>query len=148
MSSTPSPQSPPYRITLFYGPEPVEGHPGRVSCVFNVKKRSWKGGIQVAVELGDAHIARAREAVGFDAWSGAALARVAEAERADFAGRAQDLFVQGLCALKLDLTIEAGLQQANCTIQADALTVELDRALLQQADRLKSQILAELDLPV
>ncbi|MCI0568112.1 MAG: hypothetical protein L0Z52_07980 [Acidobacteria bacterium] len=146
MSSVPSPQSPPYRITLFYGPEPVEGDPVRLSCVFNVKKRSWKGGIQVAVELDEGQVARARQTMGFEEWMRAALAGIPEQERADYADRAQDLFVQGLCALKLDLAIEAGLQQANCSIEADALTGELDRAIAQQEDRLKSQILTELDI--
>jgi hypothetical protein len=148
MSSVPSPPSPPYRITLFYGPEPVEGHQARVSCVFNVKKRSWKGGIQVAVELDGDQIGRASRTIGFEGWIGTALAGVSEEERADFVGRAQDLFVQWLCQLKLDLAIEAGLQQHNCSIEAGALTGELDRALPQQQERLKSQLLAELDIPL
>jgi hypothetical protein len=133
-------------MTLFYGPEPVEGHAGRISCVFNVKKRSWKGGIQVAVELDGEQIGRASRAIGFKSWIATALAGLPEEERADFATRAQDLFVQGLCQLKLDLAIEAGVQQANCTITADRLTGEMDRALPAREDRLKSQLLAELDI--
>ena len=39
-----------FRVTLFVGPQPVEGKPFTQSTVYNVKKRSWKGGIQVAVE--------------------------------------------------------------------------------------------------
>jgi hypothetical protein len=45
-----------FRVTLFVGPQPVEGRPFTSSCVFNVKKRSWKGGIQVAVVITQSQI--------------------------------------------------------------------------------------------
>lgn len=147
MSSAPVPQNPPYRITLFFGPEPVVGHPSRATCVFNVKKRSWKGGVQVAVEMEEEHLTRARQTIGFESWLKAALSGVVEAERSDYESRARDLLAQAICSLKLDLAIEAGLPQENRTIQADALAGEVDRALLPQADRIKARILAELDLP-
>jgi len=147
MSSQPIPEPPSYRITLFYGPEPVEAHPSRVACVFNVKKRSWKGGVQVAVELDEAQAANAGQALGFESWLRTALTSVAEDERPDYASRAQDLFIQGLCALKLDLAIARGLQQENGRIAADAFADEWPRAVAQQAVRLQAQILAELDLP-
>jgi len=136
-----------YRVTLFFGPEPVEGPPPRLRCVFNVKKRSWKGGVQVAVEMEDAQLARARQATGFDSWLQAALSGVAEAERGGYERRAQDLFAQALCSLKLDVAIETGLPQENRTIAAGALVDEVDRAVPSQADRIKAQILAELDIP-
>jgi hypothetical protein len=148
MSSQPIPELPPYRITLFYGPEPVEAHPSRVACVFNVKKRSWKGGVQVAVEVDEAQAAHARAALAFEPWLHKVLTSVAEDERPDYASRAQELFVQGLCALKLDLAIDAGIQQENDRIVAEAFASELDHAVEQQAGRLKAQILAELDLVV
>jgi len=44
-----APEPSQFRVALFVGPQPVEGKPFTSSCVFNVKKRSWKGGIQVAV---------------------------------------------------------------------------------------------------
>jgi len=146
MSPVPTPQLPPYRITLFYGPEPVEGRPSRVSCVFNVKKRSWKAGVQVAIELDERQLANARRVSGFEVWLQEVLAAVPEADRAGYEGRAGDLFVQGVCALKLDLAIEAGLRQENQSIQADALVSELDGEIVEQAERLKSQIRADLDL--
>ena len=40
-----------FRVTLFVGPQAVQGKPFTHVTVFNVKKRSWKGGVQVAVEL-------------------------------------------------------------------------------------------------
>ena len=146
MSPVPTPQVPQYRITLFYGPEPVASHPSRVSCVFNVKKRSWKAGVQVVIELDARQLADARRASGFEIWLQKVLASVPEADRAGYAGRADDLFVQGVCALKLDLAIEAGLRQENQSILADALVSELDAMILEQAERLKSQVLAGLDL--
>ena len=146
MSPVPTPQLPPYRIALFYGPEPVAGHPSRVSCVFNVKKRSWKAGVQVVIELDERQLAYARRVSGFEVWLQEVLAAVPEADRAGYEGRAGDLFVQGVCALKLDLAIEAGIRQENQSVQADALGRELGDEVLEQAERLKSQLLAELDL--
>jgi hypothetical protein len=146
MSARATPDAPAYRITLFYGPERAEGPPSRLHCVFNVKKRSWKGGVQVSVELDQSQVARARQAADFDAWLRDALAGVAAEEREDYAARAQDLFVQGLCAAKLDLALD-GLRQENATLGRDVLAAELDRAVPAQVERLKAQILAELDLP-
>jgi hypothetical protein len=148
MSSQPGPELPPYRITLFYGPESVEAHPSHVVCVFNVKKRSWKGGVQVAVELDEAQVSNAKQALAFEPWLRKALASIAAEERPTYESRAQDLFIQSLCSLKLDLAIEAGIQQENGRIAAEAFADELLRAVAQQADRLKTQILAELDLAV
>ena len=45
-----------FRVTLFVGPEQVQGKPFTHSTVYNVKKRSWKGGIQVAVELNQTQV--------------------------------------------------------------------------------------------
>ena len=51
MTQTSPPQIPGFRWTLFYGPEQSETSADTQHCVFNLKKRSWKGGIQVVVEL-------------------------------------------------------------------------------------------------
>lgn len=146
----PSPQSapelPPYRITFFYGPEPAEDRRSCLCCTFNVKKRSWKGGVQVAVEIDERQVARANDAVGFDAWLKRILATLLDAERSDHESRARDLFVQHLCALKLDVAIEAGLQQENSRIAAEAFVPELDTAVSKQQEHLMAKILAELDL--
>lgn len=83
---------------------------------------------------------------GYEVWLQQVLASVPEADRAGYAGRADDLFVQGVCALKLDLAIEAGIRQENQSIRADALVSELDSVIVEQAGRLKSQVLADLDL--
>jgi hypothetical protein len=146
----PSPQSAPelpqYRITFFYGPEPVEGRPGLLCCTFNVKKRSWKGGVQIAIEVDERQAAKARDTVGFEEWLARILSTLLDGERADFESRARDLFVQHLCALKLDLAIGSGLRQENGRVTAEAFTKELDAAVPQRKDRLISHVLAELDL--
>jgi hypothetical protein len=146
----PSPQSAPdvphYRITFFYGPEPAGDRPGLLCCTFNVKKRSWKGGVQIAVEVEEDQAARARQTVGFEAWLAKILSTLLDGERADFESRARDLFVQHLCALKLDLAIEAGLQQENSRVPGGAFMKELDAAVPKRRDRLLSNILAELDV--
>ncbi len=141
-----APEVPPYRITFFYGPEPAEGQPARLCCTFNVKKRSWKGGVQIVVEVDERQIARAHAAAGFEAWLKRILSTLPDGERADYEGRARDLFVQYLCALKLDLAIEAGLRQENSRVAAGSFTQELDAAISKQTDRLLSNVLAELDL--
>ncbi len=148
MAAIPIPQTPQYRITLFYGPDPVEGMPPRLSCVFNVKKRSWKSGIQVAVELTEEQLTRARQAVGLEPWLTEILATLPEDERGNYESRARDVFVQGLCSLKLHLAIEAGLPQESRSLTVDELVPDLDGAVSKQADQLQSQILSELDLTV
>ena len=52
---------PSYRVTFFFGPESVKGQPDVLACVFNVKKRSWKAGIQVSVEMGTDQLSFLRE---------------------------------------------------------------------------------------
>ncbi|MGH7164300.1 MAG: hypothetical protein ACREIS_02105 [Nitrospiraceae bacterium] len=146
MSSVPIPQLPMYRVTLFYGPEPVEQCPSRLRCVFNVKKRSWKGGIQVVVEVEESQLTLARKAIGFDAWLTAVLAKAPQAEQGEFERRARDLFVQGVCTLKLDLALEVGIPQENSCLPGERFVRELNRAVSEQADRIRSYVSTELDL--
>lgn len=148
MSSTSIPETPHYRISLFYGPDACEGPPPRQSCVFNVKKRSWRTGVQVAVEVTDELVAHAKEVTDFSPWLMTILTTVPDDERADYRTRAEDLFVQALCGLKLDLAIQDGLAQENQTLGADALGEEVTRALPAEEQRLRSRILAELDVAV
>ena len=141
-----APEVPQYRITFFYGPEPAEDDRGLLCCTFNVKKRSWKGGVQIVVEVEERQVARARDAAGFEAWLARILSTLLDGERADFESRARDLFVQHLCALKLDLAIGAGLRQENSRVTAESFREELDAAVPGQKDRLLSHVLTELDL--
>jgi len=146
MSSVPIPQIPQYRVTLFYGPEAVEHCPSRLRCVFNVKKRSWKGGVQVAVEVEESQVALAGQSSGFDAWLTAALGKAPRSEQGVDARRARELFVQSLCSLKLDLALEAGIPQENRCLTGEQFVRELNRAVSEQADRLRSYVSTELDL--
>ena len=141
-----APEVPQYRITFFYGPEPAEDRPGVLCCTFNVKKRSWKGGVQIAVEVEERQVARARDAAGFETWLARMLSTLLDAERSDYESRARDLFTQHLCAVKLDLAIDAGLQQESSRVSAKAFMKELDAAMPGRKKRLFSNILAELDL--
>jgi len=142
-----APRVPPFRITLFYGPEPVEGRQTVQSCVFNVKKRSWKAGVQVAVELEEAQLSRARAALRFEDWFASLLRDVPEVERETYEHRGGELLVQNLAALKLDLAIEAGLPQDHQEVGSRSWIKELDQRILEHADRIKARIVAELDLP-
>jgi hypothetical protein len=148
MESSPrsAPEAPLYRITFFYGPAPVEDRPGLLCCTFNVKKRSWKGGVQIAVEVDERQVTRAQAATGFEPWLRRIVATLLDAEREDYESRARDLFAQHLCGLKLDLAIDAGLQQENRRIAAEAFARELDEAAPARKDRLLATILAELDV--
>lgn len=146
MASVPTPELPQYRVTLFFGPEPVKATPSRVCCVFNVKKRSWKGGVQIVVELEEDQLARARQTFGFEGWLNKVLDGLPEGERDDYQSRAQDLLVQGLCALKLNLALDVGIRQENGCLVGDVLVKELDRAVSDQRAQIQTQILTELDL--
>jgi hypothetical protein len=130
---------------LFYGPERIEGLPPRVHCVFNVKKRSWKGGIQVVVEVDDSLVGLARKTIGLDDWASSTVQALPKEDRPP-EDRILELFTQAVCAIKLDLAIEAGLPQENVTIEADAFASELARALPDQTHRILQYLREELDL--
>jgi hypothetical protein len=145
-SSTSTPEHHPYRVTFFFGPEQVSERPHLSYCVFNVKKRSWKGGVQVSVEIEQSQVARLRERLGYRAWITTALQEMAPEEKHSTLQRADDLFIQALCAWKLDLAMSQGLEQDNQTLPAQSLTLELDRATGQQPSRVIDYVKAELDL--
>ncbi len=141
-----SPRIPVYRITLFYGPESVPGVPKTLQCVFNVKKRSWKGGVQIDVTVEETQLATARKALKFDSWVEEILSLVPQEERSDYALRAQDLFVQQVCHLKLQLAIQKGIRQENSKLESKMLWQELNEAVVREDRSIKDQVLAELDI--
>ena len=147
MSSTPPPQVPQFRITLFYGPEKDGATPDTLYCVFNLKKRSWKGGVQVLVEVEEAQLARARQHLNFDEWLNKTLALVPDSERQNYAQLGQDLFVQQICQTKLQLALNVGIRQENSRLASDFLVSELEEALGEDGAQVKAQILRELDVP-
>lgn len=129
MSDVASPKNPPYRMTLSYGPEPDGSASDMVYCVFNVKKRNWKGGVQVAVEMSQAQIAHIRERFRFDQWLRTFLVHLPESEREDCLVRGQDIFIQQVYLIKLQLAIGVGIQQENTRVPKDFLVAELNEAL-------------------
>ncbi|TAL12765.1 MAG: hypothetical protein EPO02_00630 [Nitrospirae bacterium] len=135
-----------FRTTFFFGPEDVPERPGVLMCVFNTKKRSWKGGIQVAVELTRAQLERLRDRGLLEELLEMIRARVEPEAFAEYEPRARDLFTQQVCRAKLDLAIAKGLAQENQTVPADAFQQELDQAVLAGADAVRQAILTELDV--
>jgi hypothetical protein len=135
-----------FRITFFFGPDNLRDRPDALICVFNVKKRSWKGGNQVGVEITENQLSSLRERGQQDELIAMIRAKV---EREDFSGyerRARDLFIQQVCRTKLDLAIASGISQDNQTIAADALAGLLDGEVLGRRDGIRQAILTELDL--
>ena len=135
-----------FRMTLFVGPQPVEGKPFTLSTVYNVKKRSWKGGVQVAVELDQAQIDQLSAVIGFRPWLEAALATVPAEERASYHERAEELLVQALSWCKLDLLVQSGITQKNQCLTADTFVAELNDIAAKKRDFITSHVAAELDL--
>jgi hypothetical protein len=135
-----------FRTTFFFGPEDVPERPGILMCVFNTKKRSWKGGIQVAVELAGPQLERLQERGLLGELLEMLRARVEPETFAEYEQRGRDLFTQQVCRAKLDLAIENGLTQENQTVGADAFQQELDQAVLAHADAVRQAIFAELDV--
>ena len=135
-----------FRTTFFFGPEDVPERPGVLRCVFNTKKRSWKGGIQVAVELAQAQLERLRDRDQLGELVEMIRAKVEPETFADYEQRTRDLFTQQVCRTKLDLAIERGMAQENQTVGAEAYREELGRAVLAGADAIRQAILTELDL--
>ncbi len=146
MTQDATPEHPPYRTSLFFGPEAVEKRPADRYCVFNVKKRSWKGGIQVAVEIGAGQIDRLRQVLHFSPELARRLAPLPVEDRASYEKRAADLFVQAICSSKLDLLLESGVSQDNQRVAADMLIEELDQAVADRRASIFSYVLNELDL--
>jgi len=135
-----------FRITFFFGPEAAPDRPGVVRCVFNVKKRSWKGGVQVTVELTAAQRERIRDRGQLGELIEMIRARVEPEAFAEYELRVRDLFVQQVCRAKLDLAIRAGIAQENQTIPAEAFQPELDELARAKGDTIRQAILTELDV--
>ena len=135
-----------FRVTLFYGPEPAEDDPPRLTCVFNVKKRSWKGGVQIAVDVSMVQALRLQQALNVGAWIAEWLAAVPEEDRPSYERRGHDLFAQEICSMKLALALDLDVRQDNSALSVDTFVEELDRQVVQSADRIKLNILTELDL--
>ncbi|MDH4152862.1 MAG: hypothetical protein OEV01_03660 [Nitrospira sp.] len=135
-----------YRVTFFFGPESVEGKADVLACVFNVKKRSWKAGIQVAVEVSSSQLSALECVVQLAHQLEKRLGVVEPEERADYQERSRDVFVQAVCRWKLDLQLLPGLSQNNQRILAEDLIAELDQAVSKHPEHLISSILDELGL--
>ena len=135
-----------FRVTLFVGPEPVKGKPFIQSTVYNVKKRSWKGGIQVAVELTQSQIDQLSGTLEFPQWLEHSLAALPAEERPSSEERAQELFIQALCWCKLDLLLQSGITQQNQCLPADTFVTELNAVASEKRHFVTSHVAAELDL--
>ena len=140
------PESSPYRVTLFFGPEAVRGQTVVQACVFNVKKRSWKAGVQVSVEFSLDQLAAIRGKLRLTERLATAFEAIACAERPSYEGRAADFFAQAVCWCKLDVRLNSGLIQENQRIPASELVLELDQAVIARREYVFSYILTELDL--
>ena len=146
MAMVPSSDPAQYRVTFFFGPEAVEERPDHLRCVFNVKKRSWKGGVQVSVDVARHHLDRARERIGYLSWLDALLPSGNQEEREELTRRADELFVQSLCTSALNLALQAGIEQVNQQIDAATFVDELHQLLDEQPEQVTDRIRLELDL--
>lgn len=146
MAMVPSSDPAQYRVTFFFGPEVVEDRPNHLRCVFNVKKRSWKGGVQVAVDVAQDHLDRARERIHYTSWLAELVQTGSQEERKELTSRANDLLVQSFCTSALNLALQAGIEQANQLIDAAAFSDELHQLLDDQPEQITDRIRLELDL--
>ena len=135
-----------FRVTLFVGPQPVEGRPFTFSCVFNVKKRSWKGGVQVAVVMTQSQIDSLSAALDFPRWLSLALIDLPDEDRPSHEHRASELFVQALCWCKLDLALRSGIAQENQCLADDIGIAGVRETVIKRKDFITSYIASELDL--
>ncbi|MEO5631113.1 MAG: hypothetical protein ABIQ24_04295 [Nitrospiraceae bacterium] len=146
MAVEPAPEPSQFRVTLFVGPQPVEGKPFTSSCVFNVKKRSWKGGIQVAVVITRGQIDRLSTDVDFSRWLALALADLADEDRLSHQKRAHELFIQAVCWCKLDLALQSGITQENQGLADDTWIPEVRDTVIKRTNFITSYVASELDL--
>lgn len=136
-----------YRVTLFFGPEPVQGKPSIQYCVFNVKKRSWKGGIQVAVEVSRDRLDEIARILRYPEFVEKKLSGLSSEDQLSFRNRANECYAQAMCWCKLDLMLQAGITPENQCLAADVLRDELRDAAIKRSAYITSYILDELDLP-
>lgn len=148
MSSLTPPSTPLYRITLFFGPEALNNDPETLQTVFNVKKRSWKAGIQVAVHLSATLIRQVRDRLDFPSWLESSWTAVPESERPDLRTRAEDALTVELARAKLDQALERGVPQENHALAIDPGDARLLDIIGGDDASIKSRLHAELDLPV
>ena len=146
MSTLNSPKVPPFRTTLFFGPEYDELDSCILYCVFNVKKRSWKGGVQIVVEINETQVSRVRSVFKYDQWLDIVLSHLSQSEQTEYLKRGHNLLVQQICQTKLQLAIGLGLPQKNSKVTKDSLIAELDEVLEKEEVFLKDEILRELDI--
>jgi hypothetical protein len=141
-----APEPSQFRVTLFVGPQPVEGKPFTFSCVFNVKKRSWKGGIQVSVMLTKNQIDTLSTDIDFSRWLALALDDLADEDRLSHRERAHELFIQAVCWCKLDLALQSGIAQENQRLEDTTWDTEIRDAAIKRTDFITSYVASELDL--
>ena len=141
-----APEPSQFRVTLFVGPQPVEGRPFTSSCVFNVKKRSWKGGIQVAVDISQSQIDTLSAEVDFSRWLAKALNDLSADDRLSREERAHELFIQAICWCKLDLLLQSGITQENQCLADDTWITEVRDTVIRRTNFITSYIASELDL--
>jgi len=146
MAVEPASEPSQFRVTLFVGPQPVEGQPFTFCCVFNVKKRSWKGGIQVAVVITRSQIDTLSTDVDFSRWLALALADLADEDRLSHQKRAHELFIQAVCWCKLDLALQSGITQENQCLADDTRIPEVRDTVIKRTNFITSYIASELDL--
>ena len=146
MAVEPAPEPSQFRVTLFVGPQPVEGKPFTFSCVFNVKKRSWKGGIQVAVVITQRQIDTLSTDVDFSRWLALALADLPDEDRLSHQKRAHELFIQAVCWCKLDLALQSGIAQENQCLADETWIDEVRDTVIKRTNFITSYIASELDL--
>jgi hypothetical protein len=141
-----APEPSQFRVTLFVGPQPVEGRPFTSSCVFNVKKRSWKGGIQVSVVITQSQIDTLSTDVDFSRWLALALIGLADKDRLSHQERAHELFIQAVCWCKLNLALQSGITQENQCLADDTLTADVRDSVIKRTNYITSYVASELDL--
>lgn len=141
-----APEPSQFRVTLFVGPQQVEGRPFTCSCVFNVKKRSWKGGIQVSVVLTQRQIDSLSADIDFPRWLNLALVDLADEQRLAHQERAHELFIQAVCWCKLDLALQSGIAQENQSLEDTTWDAEIRNAVTKRTDFITSYVASELDL--
>ncbi len=146
MSLLSPPKIPLFRITLFYGPEVFDGTSDARHCVFNVKKRSWKGGVQVDIVVERSQIQRLMKRIGFQNWLEECLQVVPSDERENYLKQGFDLFTQFICFYKLETYIQQGIKQENRNVPADVLMAETDEVVYREAENIKEHIMVELDI--
>ena len=124
----------------------VDGALDSVHCVFNVKKRSWKGGVQVEIVMEKNQITRLEGSSSPPIMVGRHSGRSSFGGSERISGKKSGLTGPTIVFSQASGLHTAGYHTKKYSSPGDSLVSETDELVQREAEEIKRQIYVELDL--